>query len=74
MPRHFMQTEDLAGVGIPAMHKIFEDLAANVGQNITAVVAGLLSGFPQALITSVMSAVTQRAGLLADAGTDKANN
>jgi serine/threonine-protein kinase HipA len=29
MPRHFMQTADLAGVGTTVMRAIFEDIAAN---------------------------------------------
>jgi serine/threonine-protein kinase HipA len=68
MPRHFLQTAELAGVGIPLMRTIFEDLAANAEKRTDAVINTLPGGFPVQLITSVRSAIKHRAGLLAADG------
>lgn len=67
MPRHFLQTAELAGVGAPLMRTIFEDLAANAERQTEAVIDALPSGFPEQLATSVGTAMKRRAGLLADA-------
>lgn len=72
MPRHFLQTAELSGVGSPLMRSIFEDLAANTEKQIDAVINTLPSGFPNQLITSVRAAIKCRAGLLADASPDNA--
>ncbi|WP_322994099.1 type II toxin-antitoxin system HipA family toxin [Castellaniella sp.] len=65
VPRHFMQTADLAGVGTPMMRVIFEDIAANAEQQAEAAIAALPSAFPEQLITSAMAAITQRIRLVA---------
>jgi serine/threonine-protein kinase HipA len=67
MPRHFLQTAELAGVGTPLMRTIFEDLAANAEKQTDAVINALPRGFPDQLVTSVRAAVKNRAGLLANA-------
>lgn len=67
MPRHFLQTAELAGVGTPRMRTIFEDLAANAEKQTDAVISKLPRKFPEQLITSVHAAIKHRAGLLADA-------
>lgn len=67
MPRHFLQTAELAGVGTPLMRTIFEDLAAHAEKQTDAVIATLPREFPDQLITSVRAAIKHRAGLLADA-------
>ena len=72
MPRHFLQTAELAGVGSPLMRSIFEDLAANTEKQTDAVINTLPSGFPNQLITSVRAAIKYRAGLRADASPDNA--
>jgi serine/threonine-protein kinase HipA len=64
LPRHFLQTADLAGVGIPVMRSIFEDLAANAERQASIVVESLPPGFPDQLVTSVMAAITHRTRLL----------
>ncbi len=66
MPRHFLQTAELAGVGSPLVRSIFEDLAANAERQADDVIAGLPQGFPDQLVTSVRAAIEHRAGLLAD--------
>ncbi|MBZ9710876.1 HipA domain-containing protein [Mesorhizobium sp. ESP7-2] len=67
MPRHFMQTADVAGVGTPVMRRIFEDIAANAEKQTEAVISKLRRGFPEQLVGSVRSAIGKRALLLADA-------
>lgn len=67
MPRHFLQTAELAGVGAPLMRTIFEDLAANAEKQTDAVIASLPKDFPDQLVTSVRAAVKSRAALLANA-------
>jgi serine/threonine-protein kinase HipA len=67
LPRHFLQTAELAGVGAPLMRTIFEDLAANAEKATDAVIDALPRGFPDQLVTSVSAAVKSRAALLANA-------
>lgn len=66
MPRHFLQTADLAGVGTPLMRSIFEDLAANAEKQTEAVIESLPNDFPDQLVTSVRAAVKRRVALLAN--------
>lgn len=65
MPRHFMQTADLAGVGAPLMRMIFEDLTTRVEKQTDAVIDALPPGFPDQLVMSVRAAVKSRTRLLA---------
>ena len=65
LPRHFLQTAELAGIGKPLMRTIFEDLAANAERQTDAVIATLTNDFPDQLVTSVKAAVTSRVRLLA---------
>lgn len=60
VPRHFMQTADLAGVGTPMMKSIFEDIGANAERQAQAVVAALPHNFPDQLVTSTLAAITER--------------
>lgn len=66
MPRHFLQTAELAGVGAPFMRSIVEDLAANTEKQTETVIGSLAPDFPDRLVTSVRSALRRRANLLAD--------
>lgn len=72
MPRHFLQTAALAGVGTPLMQAIFKDLAENALKQTGAVIASLPRGFPEQLVTSVRAAVEARARLLAEAPSETA--
>lgn len=65
MPRHFMQTADLAGVGAPLMRMIFEDLTTRVAKQTDAVIDALPPGFPDQLVMSVRAALKSRTRLLA---------
>lgn len=73
VPRHFLQTADIAGVGTPAMKAIFEDIAANAERQAEAVIAALPKGFPAQLVTSTMAALSHRTRLIADSLTVPAN-
>lgn len=70
LPRHFVQTADLAGVGRPTVRAIFEDLAANAERKLTEAVADLPSGFPEPLVASVLAAAVHRSRSLTDASTN----
>ncbi|MCP9232992.1 type II toxin-antitoxin system HipA family toxin [Mesorhizobium sp. LMG 17147] len=70
MPRHFMQTADLAGVGRRAMRRIFEDIAGNVEKQADTAIVSLPHGFPEQLVDSVKSAIGKRATLLAQTKAD----
>jgi serine/threonine-protein kinase HipA len=65
MPRHFLQTADLAGVGVPAVRAIIEDLGEAAPRKATAVIEALPQDFPPQLIESVMTAINERSRLLA---------
>ncbi|CAN7292734.1 type II toxin-antitoxin system HipA family toxin [Mesorhizobium caraganae] len=66
MPRHFLQTAGIAGVGTPAMRRIFDDIAENVEKQADEVIMSLPRGFPEQLVDAVKSAIGKRAALLAD--------
>lgn len=66
MPRHFLQTADIAGVGTPVMRRIFDDIAENVEKQADEVIMSLPRGFPEQLVDAVKSAIGKRAALLAD--------
>jgi serine/threonine-protein kinase HipA len=66
MPRHFLQTADLAGVGLRAMRLIIEDLAETAPRKAAAVIEALPQDFPVQLIDSVMTAISERSRLLAE--------
>jgi serine/threonine-protein kinase HipA len=66
VPRHFLQTADIAGVGTPAMKAIFDDIAANADRQAEAVIAALPKGFPEQLAASTMAALSHRTRLIAD--------
>ena len=65
MPRHFLQTADLAGVGLPTMRSIIEDLGEGAQRKAATVIEALPHDFPVPLIESVMTAISERSRLLA---------
>lgn len=67
MPRHFLQTAALAGVGMPTMKTIFEDIAVGTEKRIGDVIAALPAAFPESLVASVRGAILHRAKLIGDA-------
>jgi serine/threonine-protein kinase HipA len=66
MPRHFLQTADLAGVGLRAMRSIVEDLGQAAQRKAAAVIEALPQDFPVQLVDSVMTAISERSRLLAE--------
>jgi serine/threonine-protein kinase HipA len=66
MPRHFIETAGIAGVGNSVMHRIFDDIAANAESQAKSVIASLQRGFPEQLVETVLSAISRRAALLGD--------
>lgn len=64
MPRHFIQTAALAGVGAPLMRGIFADLCETAVEKADAVIASLPPGFPEQLVTSARAAVQARTRLI----------
>ncbi|MBZ9660810.1 type II toxin-antitoxin system HipA family toxin [Mesorhizobium sp. ESP-6-4] len=66
VPRHFMQTAEVSGVGRSLMRKIFEDISANAERWTEAVISSLPRHFPAQLVESVGSAIIRRATILAE--------
>jgi serine/threonine-protein kinase HipA len=64
LPRHFVQTAEIAGVEASLVRSIFEDLAENAAQAIGAVIDELPDGFPEAMTNSIRAAMSHRIDLL----------
>lgn len=73
LPRHFMQTADIAGVGKPLMGAIFDDLSANALNQADGVINALPKGYPEPLVESVRSAIAARISILANTKDDALN-
>lgn len=67
MPRHFLQTAAFAGVGMPTMRAIFEDIAVDTERRTDDVIAALPATFPEPLAASVRGAILHRAELIGEA-------
>ncbi|HEY8007538.1 MAG TPA: type II toxin-antitoxin system HipA family toxin [Methylocella sp.] len=66
IPRHFMQTAELAGVGTSVLMSIIEDLAAKAEKRAATAINSLPERFPDQLISSVMAGITDRVRHLAE--------
>ncbi|TPI57388.1 type II toxin-antitoxin system HipA family toxin [Mesorhizobium sp. B3-1-7] len=66
VPRHFMQTADVSGVGTSLMRKVLEDISENAERRTEAVISSLPRHFPAQLVESVRSAIIRRAIILAE--------
>lgn len=64
MPRHFLQTADLAGIGKPMMTTLFEELGSGVESTMDSLTNDLPRGFPWEIVDSVTAALRHRARLL----------
>ncbi|WP_095090001.1 type II toxin-antitoxin system HipA family toxin [Mesorhizobium sophorae] len=64
MPRHFIQTAELSGVGAALVKSIFDDLAESAVRAFDEVVESLPGGFPEAMTDSIGKAIVHRLGLL----------
>ena len=66
IPRHFLQTADLGGVGTPTMTSIFKDLANRAKTRLAAIIDALPEGFPAHLVDSTLAGVSCRERLLSE--------
>jgi serine/threonine-protein kinase HipA len=66
MPRHFLQTADLARIGLPAVRSIIENMGEVAPRKAAAVIEALPQNFPGQLIDSVMRAINERSRLLSE--------
>jgi serine/threonine-protein kinase HipA len=64
LPRHFFQTAELAGIESSLVSSIFDDLINNAARASETVVKDLPEGFPQAMVDSILTALTQRIKLI----------
>ena len=65
LPRHFLQTAELCGVGAPLMRRIFQSLAGEAAARTDAVLGSLPRNFPD-LAASVGKAMRSRARILTE--------
>jgi len=66
LPRHFVQTAEISGVGTHVVHAIFEDLVENFEQAFARVMKELPKGFPEVLTNSIRAAAIVRLKLIGD--------
>ncbi|MHC2432835.1 type II toxin-antitoxin system HipA family toxin [Bradyrhizobium sp. USDA 4451] len=66
LPRHFLQTAEISGVGPAVVHAIFEDLVENFEAAFAKVIKDLPKGFPKELADSIRVAAIRRIGLIND--------
>jgi serine/threonine-protein kinase HipA len=66
LPRHFIQTAEISGVGAAVVRAIFEDLVKNFEPAFAKVQKALPKGFPDELTDSIKVAATQRIGIISD--------
>src|SRR5436305_10361001 len=64
LPRHFIQTAEIAGVGTALLRSIFKDLAENAEQALGATIDELPDGFPEVTTNSIRAAMRHRIDLL----------
>lgn len=67
VPRRFLRTDGLSGVGAPLIRTIFEELAANAESQTAAVIEARPGASPDRRASSVLAAVKCRARLLVTA-------
>jgi serine/threonine-protein kinase HipA len=60
MPRHFLQTAEKAGIGVPVVQPILDDLRSTVPGAIERVVHSLPPGFPEQLVSSIVRGIESR--------------
>lgn len=66
MPRHFMQTAELAGIGKPIVNALFDELSTGTENKIASLAEALPPDFPATLVDSVMAALRHRTRLLVE--------
>ncbi len=66
LPRHFIQTAELSGVGVAVVRSIFSDLSEKFETVFSEVLTTLPKGFPDDLTNSIRVAAIHRLRLLRD--------
>ena len=64
VPRHFVQTAAIAGIGTPLMRTLFADLAAKAPHQASAAINALPFGFPQDMVESISNGIADRVRLI----------
>ena len=72
MPRHFEQSASIAHVDAKVVRRIFEGLVETAEARALRVIEELPAGFPAAVVTPIMGALTHRLGLMAESLTSNA--
>lgn len=67
LPRHFVQTAELAGVGASVVRDMCADLAEHAAPQVAHLLQSLPPSFPDALTRSVADAIAERSGRLLQA-------
>jgi serine/threonine-protein kinase HipA len=67
LPRHFIQTAEIAGLEAGLVRSIFKDLAENAERAMGAAVDELPDGFPAAMTNSIRVAMSRRIEFLKEA-------
>lgn len=60
VPRHFIQTTDISGIGALLVKAIFDDLAANTCNYVQRAVDALPPGFPEDMVGSISGGIARR--------------
>ena len=64
VPRHFVQTAEIAGIGSSMIRTLFADIAASALSQTSAVIDALPHGFPQDMTESIYNGVVHRVRLI----------
>ena len=65
-PRHYLQTAKLCGVQEKLVFEIFDELIAASGSAVDSALNSLPRNFPPKLVSSIVTGMKGRLGLLAD--------
>ncbi|WP_420831848.1 hypothetical protein [Bradyrhizobium quebecense] len=66
LPRHFIQTAEMSGVGVPVVRAIFAELITTFEANFERVTKALPKGFPKNLTESIQAAALHRIKLISE--------
>ncbi|MGX1350128.1 serine/threonine-protein kinase HipA [Bradyrhizobium elkanii] len=66
LPRHFIQTAEMSGVGVPVVRAIFNELTKTFETNFESVTKALPRGFSKNLMESIRAAALHRIKLISE--------
>jgi serine/threonine-protein kinase HipA len=66
LPRHFIQTAEISGIGAAVVHAIFKDVVENFEPAFAKMQKALPKGFPEELTNSIREAAIHRLHLIGD--------